>query len=312
MFPRTLLVSARIGRNWVIPKSILSSATTPAASNTLRWHSPTPISSTTEEVLEDPQELKTSIGDNGVLTLTLNRPEQRNALNVSLLESMLKELESAASVPRDIRAIVLQAEGRVFSSGHDLKELMSLDQAGQQHIFDLCSTVMQRLTSIPQPTICAVEGLATAAGCQLVAACDLVVGDPRSGYATPGGTTIGLFCHTPGVPLVRCIGLKKALDMLYTGRTITASEAVQYGLITHVAANPRREASKLAAQIAGQSACAMQSGKQIFYRQTEAESLKAAYQLASAAMVENLQTKDATEGINAFVGKRECMEWKHE
>jgi enoyl-CoA hydratase/carnithine racemase len=303
MFPRTLLVSARIGRKRVVPKGLLPSETTSAASVTMRWHSPPPTSST-QEVLEDPQELKTSLSDSGVLILTLNRPQQRNALNVSLLESLLTELESAASVPRDVRAIVLQAEGRIFSSGHDLKELMSLDQAGQQHVFDLCSTVMQLLSGIPQPTICAVEGLATAAGCQLVAACDLGVGDPRSGYATPGAKTIGLFCHTPGVPLVRCIGLKKSLDMLYTGRTITASEAVQYGLITHVAANPRREALKLAVQIAGQSACAMQSGKRTLYQQIEAESLKAAYQLASAAMVENLQTKDAKEGIDAFIGKR--------
>jgi enoyl-CoA hydratase/carnithine racemase len=292
-------------------RSRLSQTTT--SCTTVRWHSQTSTTSTEkEQINEDPREVKTSQDQNGVLTLTLNRPKQRNALNLSMLESLRNELDYAATVPREIRVVVLQAEGLVFSSGHDLKELMFLDKAGQQHIFELCSTVMQLLTTIPQPTIGAVAGLATAAGCQLVAACDLVVGSPRSGYATPGAKTIGLFCHTPGVPLVRCIGLKKALDMLYTGRTITASEALQYGLITHIAANPRREALKLAEQIAGQSSCAMQSGKRAFYQQAEAESLKSAYQLASAAMLENLQTKDAQQGIECFVQKRGVVDWKHE
>lgn len=248
----------------------------------------------------------------GVLTLTLNRPKQRNALNRELLESLRVELEKAADIPRDIRAIVLQGKGNaVFSSGHDLKELMRLDETEQRDLLDLCSHVMQLLPKIPQPTIAAVEGLATAAGCQLVAACDLAVGNPMSGYSTPGATTIGLFCHTPAVPLVRSIGLKRALDMLYTGRTITAPEALQYGLITHMAANPQRQASKLAHQIANQSACAMQAGKQILYEQVSADNLESAYEIANRGMLQNLQTRDACDGIASFLNKQEKPKWNH-
>lgn len=250
--------------------------------------------------------------ENGVLTLTLNRPKQRNALNRKLLELLRKELERASQHPLDIRAIVLQGQGgHVFSSGHDLKELQSLDEAGQRDLLELCSQVMQLLPSIPQPTIAAVDGLATAAGCQLVAACDLAIGNPMSGYSTPGATTIGLFCHTPAVPLVRSIGLKRALDMLYTGRTITAPEAMQYGLITTMAANPQREAAKLAFQIASQSACAMQLGKRSFYQQASADTLQQAYSIAEKAMLENLQTEDSKLGVDSFLQKTGSPKWKH-
>lgn len=265
-----------------------------------------------DTVVEDPRVLKVD-QDDAVLTLTLNRPKQRNALNRSLLEALKTELENASRTPTEIRAIVIQGEGSVvFSSGHDLKELSSLDEEQQRDIFLLCSDVMQLLPNIPQPTIGAVEGLATAAGCQLVAACDLVVGNPMSGYATPGATTIGLFCHTPAVPLVRSIGIKRSMDMLLTGRTVTAPEAMAYGLITHMAANPRREAAKLAEQIAGQSACALQSGKRNLYKQASMESLELAYDLATRAMLENLQTNDAKLGIQSFLKKDNVPEWKHQ
>jgi len=303
MLLTALRFSVSSSKRSALPKNRFSSPRILHLTTTRRWHSPTPTSSRNEEIYDDQPELKTLLGTNGVLTLTLNRPRQRNALNGSLLTSLHRELETAGKIPEDIRVILLQAEGRVFSSGHDIKELMNLDKAGQGQMFELCSEVMQLLVDIPQPTICAVEGLAVAAGCQLVASCALVVGDPRSGYATPGAKTIGLFCHTPAVPLVRCIGLKKALDMLYTGRTITASEALQYGLITHTAANPRREAMKLAEDIASQSTFAMQSGKRTFYQQVEAQSLKGAYQIASTAMVENLQTKDTQYGLESFLRK---------
>ncbi len=249
----------------------------------------------------------------GILTLTLNRPKQRNALNGALLESLRVQLETASQVPRDIRVVVIQSQGNnaVFSSGHDLKEMMSLGGDGQRDLLQLCSHVMQLLPSIPQPTIAAVDGLATAAGCQLVAACDLAIGNPMSGYSTPGATTIGLFCHTPAVPLVRCIGLKRALEMLYTGRTITAPEALQYGLITSLAANPRRQAAKLAHKLAGQSAGAMQAGKQIFYQQASAENLEKAYDLADQGMLQNLQTEDAKAGIESFLQKTAKPEWIH-
>lgn len=281
----------------------------------VRWHSEKAASSPTAKTANEDagRDLLVEQGQtNGVLTLTLNRARQRNALSRSLLELLHTELEEAAKAPHDIRAIILQAEGNVFSSGHDLKELRNATQSEQKDVFELCSEVMQLLPSIPQPTIGAVDGLAIAAGCQLVASCDLVVGNPMSGYATPGAKTIGLFCHTPGVPLVRCIGLKKALDMLYTGRTITAFEALQYGLITHVAANPRREALKIAGQIASQSASAMQSGKHILYQQAERSTLEEAYEVASQAMLDNMQTNDAQEGIDAFIEKRDGVpEWKH-
>lgn len=289
------------------------------AANTLglRWHSEVldqadEASTSADHRHDDSQVLQVDKVD-GVLTLTLNRPKQRNALNRLLLESLRDELEQASQVPREIRAIVIQAQGSsVFSSGHDLKELASLDEQGQKELFQLCSDVMQLLPSIPQPTIGAVEGLAMAAGCQLVAACDLVVANPMSGYAAPGASTIGLFCHTPAVPLVRSIGIKRAMDMLFTGRTITAPEAMQYGLITQLAANPRRGAAKLGQQIARQSACAIQSGKQSLYQQASMESLAEAYDLATKAMVENLQTADAKSGIESFLQKKPPSEWKHE
>jgi enoyl-CoA hydratase/carnithine racemase len=276
----------------------------------LRWHSDASTADRTA-VEHDSRVLKVDQAD-GVLTLTLNRPEQRNALNRSLLESLKEELEQASQRPSEIRAIVIQGEGStVFSSGHDLKELSSLDESGQKEVLQLCSDVMQLLPNIPQPTIGAVEGLAMAAGCQLVAACDLVVANPRSGYATPGGTTIGLFCHTPAVPLVRSIGMKRAMDMLFTGRRLSAPEAMEYGLITRMAANPRREAAKLGQQIADQSACAMQSGKQILYEQASTENLAEAYNLASQAMLTNLQTSDAKTGIESFLQKKSTPKWKH-
>lgn len=251
--------------------------------------------------------------ENGVLTLTLNRPKQRNALNHELLTSLKNELDRAAASPKDIRVIVIQSvkDSPVFSSGHDLKEMMSGDQTEQAALFNLCSSVMGLLPALPQPTIAAVDGLATAAGCQLVAACDLVVANPMSGYATPGAKAIGLFCHTPAVSLVRSVGLKQALDMLYTGRVITAQEALSYGLITQLAANPQKEAANLAQTIASQSAAAMQAGKRTLYSQASARSLKTAYEIASQAMVDNLQTVDAKEGIDAFLSKKPHPEWKH-
>ena len=286
----------------------------PSSVWTLRWHTNGPVApdDTTNASAEDTRVLKVDQTE-GVLTLTLNRPKQRNALNRSLLEALKAELEQASRVPHGIRAVVIQGEGNAaFSSGHDLKELISLDKEQQRDLFLLCSDVMQLLPNIPQPTIGAVEGLATAAGCQLAAACDLVVGNPMSGYATPGATTIGLFCHTPAVPLVRSIGMKRAMDMLYTGRTITAPEALQYGLITHIAANPRREAAKLARHIALHSASALQSGKRNLYKQASADSLKAAYDIATPAMIKNLETTDAKTGIAAFLQKKPTPEWKHE
>eukprot|EP00934_Nitzschia_sp_Nitz4_P000785 Nitzschia sp. Nitz4//scaffold211_size37880//12748//13614//NITZ4_007703-RA/size37880-processed-gene-0.1-mRNA-1//1//CDS//3329541970//785//frame0 len=252
--------------------------------------------------------------EDGVLTLTLNRTRQRNALNRELLEALGSELDRAAQSPKDIRVVVFrsQREAPVFSAGHDLKEMMSGDASSQADLFNLCSSVMAKVPSIPQPTIAAVEGLATAAGCQLVAACDLVVASPMSGFATPGAKAIGLFCHTPAVSLVRSVGIKQALDMLYTGRTITAQEALNYGLVTQIAGNPHKDADELAKLIASKSAPAIQAGKRILYSQASAKSLKSAYEIASQAMVDNLKNEDAKVGINAFINKEHEPKWQHE
>jgi enoyl-CoA hydratase/carnithine racemase len=253
----------------------------------------------------------------GVLTLSLNRPEQRNALNRPLLELLQQELVQA-STSSDIRAIVLQSEGPDFSSGHDLKELSSTITNGEEssseeeqlELFRLCSDVMKLLPSMPQPTICAVQGLATAAGCQLVAACDLAIANPKSGFCTPG-VTLGLFCHTPAVPLVRCVGIKRAMHMLYTGQVITAQEALDYGLITQIKGNARKEAQKVAQQLASQSACAMKLGKRTLHEQASASSLDEAYEIASRAMVENLKYRDAQHGIESFLENKPPT-WKHD
>jgi enoyl-CoA hydratase/carnithine racemase len=254
----------------------------------------------------------------GVLTLSLNRPEQRNALNRPLLELLQQELLQA-STSSDVRAIVLRSEGPDFSSGHDLKELSSTflneeeessSEEEQLELFRLCSDVMKILPSMPQPTICAVQGLATAAGCQLVAACDLAIANPKSGFCTPG-VTLGLFCHTPAVPLVRCVGIKRAMHMLYTGQVITAQEALDYGLITQIKGNARKEAQKVAQQLASQSACAIQLGKRTLHEQASASCLDEAYEIASRAMVENLKYRDARHGIESFLEKKPPT-WKHE
>lgn len=245
----------------------------------------------------------------GVLTLTLNRPKQRNALSRALLEALREQLSLAAENPKDVRAVILQGEGPVFSAGHDLRELVA-DPENPAIVFELCSEVMQLLPNVPQPTVAAVEGLATAAGCQLAAACDMVIGSPDSGYCTPGARSIGLFCHTPAVPIVRSVGIKRALDMLYTGRVVSSQEALSYGLVTRLAENPREEAAKIASQVASFSACAVQPGKRTLYQQAGAATIEDAYEIASQAMLINLETKDAIYGIKSFISKKK-PEWEH-
>jgi enoyl-CoA hydratase/carnithine racemase len=245
----------------------------------------------------------------GILTLTLNRPKQRNALNQQLIKSLSDALQNVSS-DDDVRVVVLQSsisEGPVFCSGHDLNELLESSSEEHQAIFQQCSAMMQLLPSIPQPTICAVHGLATAAGCQLAAACDVVLASTRSQFCTPGVTTLGLFCHTPAVELVRCIGIKRSLDMLYTGRVLTAPEALEYGLISRMVANPQKQAQELAQTLASQSACAMQLGKQTVYQQAYSStgSLDEAYGIASQAMVENMKTRDANHCIQSFLEKKQ-------
>jgi enoyl-CoA hydratase/carnithine racemase len=245
----------------------------------------------------------------GVAVLTLNRPQARN----SLCEAMLKALSNALAAiahERAVRAVILAANGPAFSAGHDLKELnarRSDEDRGRayfQHIMDLCSTVMQQIVTLPQPVIAAVGATATAAGCQLVASCDLAVVARTAKFATPG-VDIGLFCSTPMVALSRNVSRKHAMEMLLTGEMICAEEAARIGLVNHVVApgSEREEALKLAEKVTAKSALTLKIGKEAFYRQIEMP-LAEAYKYACAVMVENMLARDAEEGISAFIEKR--------
>jgi enoyl-CoA hydratase/carnithine racemase len=246
-----------------------------------------------------------------VAVLTLNRPQARN----SLCEAMLKALGNALAAiahERAVRAVILTANGPAFSAGHDLKELNARrsdkdrGRAYFQHIMDLCSTVMQQIVTLPQPVIAAVGATATAAGCQLVASCDLAVAARTATFATPG-VNIGLFCSTPMVALSRNVSRKHAMEMLLTGEMICAEEAARIGLVNHVVApgTEREEALKLAEKITAKSALTLKIGKEAFYRQIEMP-LAEAYKYACTVMVENMLARDAEEGISAFIEKREA------
>jgi enoyl-CoA hydratase/carnithine racemase len=251
--------------------------------------------------------LREDAGD--IAILTLNRPETRNSLSEGLLTALEAELDSIGSDKR-LRAVVLAATGPVFSAGHDLKELnarRSDPDRGRGYfkfIMETCSAVMQRIVRLPQPVIAAVQGTATAAGCQLVASCDLAVASSAAKFATPG-VNIGLFCSTPMVALSRNVSRKHAMEMLLTGDMISADEAARIGLINRVVAPgaERDEALKLARQIAGKSAPTVKIGKEAFYRQIEM-TLADAYHYAAEVMVENMLARDAEEGISAFIEKR--------
>jgi enoyl-CoA hydratase/carnithine racemase len=245
----------------------------------------------------------------GVCVLTLNRPQARNALSEAMLEALGRVLTDIAADPTQ-RAIVVAANGPAFSAGHDLKELTARrtdpdrGRAYFTQIMQACSEVMQQIVQLPQPVIAAVQGVATAAGCQLVASCDLAVAAAAAKFATPG-VDIGLFCSTPMVALSRNVARKHAMAMLLTGDAISAEDAVRFGLVNRVVANgtERDEALKLARQIAAKSAHTVKLGKAGFYRQLEMD-LTEAYRYVSVVMVENLLARDAEEGICAFIEKR--------
>jgi enoyl-CoA hydratase/carnithine racemase len=246
----------------------------------------------------------------GIAILTLNRPQARNSLSEALLEA-LGEALSAIAHERAVRALVLGANGPAFSAGHDLKELNAhrseadRGRAYFKHIMGLCSRVMQQIVTLPQPVIAAVQATATAAGCQLVASCDLAVASQAAKFATPG-VNIGLFCSTPMVALSRNVSRKHAMQMLLTGDLISADEAARIGLVNEVvpAGQERAAAIKLAEKIAAKSTAIVKIGKQAFYRQAEM-SLADAYDYASQVMVENILARDAEEGISAFIEKRD-------
>jgi enoyl-CoA hydratase/carnithine racemase len=245
-----------------------------------------------------------------VAILTLNRPEARNSLS----EGLIAELDSALREYQDdarVRAVVIAANGNAFSAGHDMKELTSRradadrGRAYFAEIMTACSTMMQAIVHLPKPVVAAVQGVATAAGCQLVASCDLAVASEAASFATPG-VDIGLFCSTPMVALSRNVSRKQAMEMLLTGEPISAATARDIGLINHVVAvgTERDAAIELAQKIAIKSAYTVKIGKTAFYRQAEM-SLAGAYRYAAEVMVENMMARDAEEGIGAFLEKRE-------
>jgi enoyl-CoA hydratase/carnithine racemase len=235
--------------------------------------------------------------------ITLNRPERRNALSLELMEEMIRCLDEIAAT-REIRAVILAAAGKVFCSGHDLAEMTGRNINEYRHIFDVCTRLMQKIQSIPQPVIAEVQGIATAAGCQLVASCDLAVASDQAAFATPG-VKIGLFCTTPMVPLSRAIGRKRALEMLLTGDLVDAATAADWGLINRVvpAAALTSETRDLAARIAGASSLVIGIGKQAYYTQIDLDQPKA-YAYAKEVMTMNSLAADAQEGISAFIEKR--------
>jgi enoyl-CoA hydratase/carnithine racemase len=238
-----------------------------------------------------------------VATITLSRPQRRNALSVEMMQELLACLEEVAA-NHETRALILAAAGNVFSSGHDLGEMVAQDLPRYRQIFDLCTDLMTRLQQIPQPVVAQVQGVATAAGCQLVAACDLAVASEAASFATPG-VKIGLFCTTPMVPLSRAIGRKRALEMLLTGRPIDARTACDWGLVNRVvpAAELTESTRQLACEIAQSSPFTIALGKQAYYAQIDLDQPKA-YAYAKEVMSRNALAQDAQEGMSAFLEKR--------
>ena len=246
--------------------------------------------------------------DGAIGTIALNRPEKRNALSLELLQQ-LSSLLTSISQNNDIRVVIMKGEGKVFSAGHDISQLVGRELTYYKAIFDTCIEVMEKIQRLPQPVIAQVHGVATAAGCQLVAACDLAVAEEGTLFGTPG-VKIGLFCSTPGVPLVRAIGRKRAFEMLLTGRMISAEEAEQYGLINKVVPPDQlaAETRALAEKIAEASSLILSMGKEAFYTQVNLADFQA-YDYAKRVIVTNLFAEDAREGLSAFLEKRKPI-WK--
>jgi enoyl-CoA hydratase/carnithine racemase len=247
--------------------------------------------------------------DGPIAILTLNRPQARNSLSEALL-SALSEAWSDIAADKTVRAVVLTGNGPAFCAGHDMKELTARrtdadrGRAYFRTIMTTCSAMMQQIVNLPQPVVAAVSGVATAAGCQLVASCDLAIASSAAKFATPG-VDIGLFCSTPMVALSRNVARKHAMEMLLTGDMIEASRAAEIGLVNRVApaGEELQSAIALAKQVASKSSYTLKIGKQAFYQQAEM-GLAAAYAHASEVMTENMMARDAEEGIGAFIDKR--------
>ena len=247
--------------------------------------------------------------DNGVVTATLSTPHNLNALSLAMIEALIAEFDAIAN-DHQARVVVLAGEGSALSAGHDLREMQAhrndCDRGRGYYVelFARCSALMQAIVALPKPVIAAVEGVATAAGCQLVAACDLAIAGERARFGL-SGVNFGLFCSTPLVAVGRAISRKRAMEMAMTGRLYSAAEAERFGLVNRVVAEGRalEEAQALAKTIAQQSAPTLAIGKRAFYAQIE-RPLDEAYAVASLAMIDNLAEPDSVEGIGAFLEKR--------
>jgi len=246
----------------------------------------------------------------GIATLTLNRPEARNALSEALISSLSMEFDAIAK-DRSVRAVILAANGIAFCAGHDLKEMTShrsepdRGRAYFAALFEKCAGIMLQIVRLPQPVIASVQGVAAAAGCQLVASCDLVVASEAARFATPG-VQIGLFCSSPMVPLSRKLASNHAMEMLLTGEMVLAKRAHEMGLVNRLAAPGREyeEALALARVIASKSSYVQKIGKEAYYNQRDM-SLADAFKYGAKVMAENMMARDAEEGIGAFIEKRD-------
>ncbi|USQ76463.1 enoyl-CoA hydratase [Ornithinimicrobium cryptoxanthini] len=242
--------------------------------------------------------------DSRIVTVTLNRPEKRNALSLALMGELIEVLRDVGS-RKDVSVVVLAAAGPVFSAGHDLSEMTGRTVEEYREIFDRCCELMELVQSIPQPVIAQVQGIATAAGCQLAATCDLVVAEEGARFGTPG-VKIGLFCSTPMVAISRVIGQKRAMQMLLTGQLVDAPTAADWGLVNEVvpADQLASRTAELAAQIATASSVVTGIGKEAFYAQISRDQ-HSAYEYAKTVMTMNALATDAQEGICAFLEKRQ-------
>ena len=251
-----------------------------------------------------PQSFLTQECAGNTAIVTLNRPDQRNALSVGLMLELIACLDRIET-DEQIHAVILAAAGPAFCSGHDLREMTGLDGDAYRRIFGICTDLMQKIQAMPQPVIAEVQGLATAAGCQLAATCDLAIASEQAAFATPG-VRIGLFCSTPMVAVSRAVGRKRALEMLLTGDPIDALTAADWGLVNSVVplAELRAATLALAGRIGRHSARTLGLGKQAFYRQIDMEQ-PAAYAFAKQVMTDNALAADAQEGICAFLEKRQ-------
>ena len=241
--------------------------------------------------------------DGSLAFVTLNRPERRNALSLETLQELIDVFRGIGEDPA-VRVAVLRANGPAFSAGHDIGEMTGRDDAFYRQLFEVCTQLMETIQSIPQPVIASVHGMATAAGCQLAASCDLVVAAAEAKFATPG-VKIGLFCSTPMVALSRAVGAKKAMEMLLTGEAISAADALAAGLVSRVVPAAELEATvrALAGRIASSSPFVVAIGKRAFYRQLQMPQ-PLAYDYAQDVMSLNAAAADAQEGMKAFLEKR--------